>query len=46
MFVGERARNRDRVLQIHDLHKSNKNNLASLLTAEEDDGNDDDDNHK
>eukprot|EP00596_Hydrurales_sp_CCMP1899_P010374 CAMPEP_0119037416 /NCGR_PEP_ID=MMETSP1177-20130426/5760_1 /TAXON_ID=2985 /ORGANISM="Ochromonas sp, Strain CCMP1899" /LENGTH=342 /DNA_ID=CAMNT_0006998655 /DNA_START=885 /DNA_END=1913 /DNA_ORIENTATION=- len=39
---GERARNRDRVLQIHDLHKSNKNNLASLLTAEEDDGNEDD----
>jgi hypothetical protein len=30
------------VLQIHDLHKSNKNNLASLLTAEEDDGNEDD----
>ena len=37
-ILGERVRNRDRVLQIHDLYKANKSSLASLLTADEEDG--------
>jgi hypothetical protein len=38
LCAGERVRNRDRVLQIRDLHKGNKSSLASLLAADDDDG--------
>ena len=31
-------RNRDRVLQIHDLYKADNSSLLSLLAADEDDG--------
>ena len=41
--VGERARNRDRVLQIRDLHRKCKESLSSLLDSEDDDGFDEED---
>ena len=44
LCVGERVRNRDRVLQIRDLHRGNKTSLASLLAADDDDGFDEDEN--
>jgi hypothetical protein len=44
LCAGERVRNRDRVLQIRDLHKGNKSSLASLLAADDDDGFEEDEN--
>jgi hypothetical protein len=41
--VGERARNRDRILQIRDLHSSCKDSLSSLLDSEDDEGFDEED---
>ena len=38
VILGERVRNRDRVLQIRDLHRANKVSLASLMAADDDDG--------
>ena len=39
----ERARNRDRILQIHDLCRSTKASLSALLSMDDDDGGYDDD---
>lgn len=41
--VGERARSRDRILQIRDLHSSCKDSLSSLLDSEDDEGFDEED---
>ena len=40
---GERTRNRDRILQIHELCRSTKANLSALLSMEEEDGGFEDD---
>jgi hypothetical protein len=41
--LGERARNRDRILQIRDLHSTCKDSLSSLLDSEDDEGFDEED---
>ena len=35
---GEQARNRDRVLQIHEFYRSTKSSLALLLATDDDEG--------
>ena len=39
----ESARNRDRVLQVHDFSRASKASLHALLSAEDEDGNEEDD---
>jgi hypothetical protein len=36
--VSERARNRDKILQIHDFCKTSKEKLNNLLTVDEEEG--------